>query len=90
VGKQWHHVLRVGKQLLVGHAADVRSQLLVEELLELERALPLRRILRIEWWLRPALLDRGDDSRRSPIDRPSRVSTGVVDVLSVRRLAFKV
>jgi hypothetical protein len=26
----------------------------------------------------------------SPIDRPSRVSTGVVDVSPVRRLAFKV
>lgn len=69
VGKQWHHEPRVGKQRLVGHEADVRSQLLVEELLERERTLPLRRIVRIERSLRPALLDRGDDSRRIA-DRP--------------------
>ena len=44
VAKQGHDQSRMGQQLLVERAADVRSQLLVEELLELERALPLRRI----------------------------------------------
>jgi hypothetical protein len=38
----------MGKQLVIEGAADVRSELLVEELLELKRATPLRRILRIE------------------------------------------
>ena len=56
--------LRPGKQLGVGRAAEVRSQLLVEELLEFERATPLRRIVRVEPRVRPAHLDRGDDSGR--------------------------
>jgi hypothetical protein len=51
----------MGKQFVVEGAADVRSELLVEELLELKRAAPLRRIVGIERRLGPALLDGGDD-----------------------------
>jgi hypothetical protein len=64
MAEQWLQKLRVGKQLGVGRASEVRSQLIVEELLEFERATPLSRILGVERWPRPALLDRGDDSGR--------------------------
>ena len=46
---------------MIAGAADVRSELLVEELLELKRTTPLGRILRIERRLGPPLLDGGDD-----------------------------
>ena len=62
--------LRMREQLVVEGTADVRSQLLVEEFFQLQRATPPRRIIRIERRLRPALLDRRDDSRRIA-DRPS-------------------
>jgi hypothetical protein len=56
--------LRVPSHLGERCAPYVGAELLVEELFELERSLPLRRIRRIERWVRPALLDRGDDARR--------------------------
>jgi hypothetical protein len=81
LGEQWHHQLRVGKQLVVEGAADVRSELLVEEVLELERATTLRLILGIERRLRPPLLDRGDDPRRvadrAPVGREYWCCRGV-------------
>jgi hypothetical protein len=61
--------VRLGKQFVVEGAADVRSELLVEELLELKRSPPLRRILWVERRAQPALLDLRDDSGRVP-DRP--------------------
>ena len=64
MAEQGPHKVGAGKQLGVGRAPQMRSQLLVEEILELERATALRRILGVERWLRPALLDRGDDSGR--------------------------
>jgi hypothetical protein len=64
MAEQWPHEVGAGKQLGVGRAPEVWSQLLVEEVLELERATPLRRILGVQRWLWPALLDRGDDSGR--------------------------
>ena len=64
VSEQRHHQFRVGKQLVVEGAADVRSELLVEEVLELERATPLCVILGIERRVRPLFLDGGDDPCR--------------------------
>ena len=77
----------MGEQLLIERTADVRSELLVEELLQLESAMPLLLILGIQRWLMPTLLDCSDNSRRiadrALVDR----STGVVAVSPVRRLA---
>jgi hypothetical protein len=58
------------EQLVIEGTADVRSQLFVEEFFELERATPLRSIIRVKRRLRPALLDRRDDSSRIA-NRPS-------------------
>jgi hypothetical protein len=68
--EQRHHQFRMGQQLVVERAADVRPEPLVEELLELKRATPLGGILRIQRRPWPALLERGDDSRRIA-DRPA-------------------
>ena len=89
VAKQGHDQSRMGQQLLVERAADVRSQLLVEELLELERALPLRRIQRIKRGLGQRSSSAAMIRVESPIDCPSMVSTGVVEVSPVRCAAFQ-
>jgi hypothetical protein len=54
----------VPPQLVERRAADVRPELLVEELLELQRAAPLVRIRRVERRRRELLLEGRDDRGR--------------------------
>src|SRR5262249_9270464 len=64
------------EQLVVDSAPDMRAEFFIEEVLELEGALPLGRILGVERRLRPALLDRGDDSGRVPDRLPVESENG--------------
>src|SRR5207253_11294846 len=54
----------VAAELVKEKPPDVRSELFVEEVLELERPAALDRVRRVQRWLRVAFLERADDRGR--------------------------
>ena len=71
-------IVGVGAQLVPGEQPDVGTELFVEELLQLERPLPLRRVGRVQGRIRKVLLERRDDRGRVADIPASSWSTGKV------------